>query len=389
MRLSLALPYVLICLLSEVSRADDLKAIKVKIETEEAKLTQLRRERGVLGADLETVKKELVKLEKSKSEFREELGRAEKEIKVLELSRGEAEKDLAEEVISLEASLVELYKIQRRRRGVVMLFNASSSVDLLKRGHELSTVASYGDDVIERLSHLREQLRGEQLKFEELLNRRKETLLDLRKTTEELQERKKKATALLQDSQKKERQQREILQGLEEQARQIEKAIASVTGDTTPSESEAGEKESEQPQGYAGAGLDGFRGKLLFPVSGKLIQTFGKAQHEEFSDLIVVKGLEVSAPVSAKVTPVAPGKVVLAQVIPGFGNVVILDHGARFYTLYGRLATTLTQVGKEVDPKDVIGMTGEPDFRGRNFYFELRVKGKAVDPKSYFSKLPG
>jgi septal ring factor EnvC (AmiA/AmiB activator) len=361
----------------QFARGDELKQIKAKIEVEDAKLTQIRKDRTAISNDLQKVKLELQKLDKTKSEQNQILSKTEKELRVVELSQSENDRQLVEETFQLETSLIELYKVQKRRKGLELLLNANSSMGLLKRGHQLGKMADYGDEVMKRLAELKQQLTGEKLKFEELLMKRRQDLEVLQKTLDAVALKKKENQTLLNESQKKEKEQKAILAGLAEQARQIEKAIASVTGE---------EKEGvTPPDSYDGGGLEAFKGKLELPVRGKLIQSFGKSQSQEFSDLVVVKGLEIAASTGAKVFPVATGKVVLADVVPGFGNVVIVDHGSRFYSLYGRLSTTIAQVGTVVSTSDPVGVTGELDFKGRNFYFEIRVKGKAVDPKSYFS----
>jgi septal ring factor EnvC (AmiA/AmiB activator) len=370
------LVFILLLVAPCLGRADELQKIKLKIEVEDGKLAQLKKERAALGLELQTVKLEFQKLEKQKADQKQELAKTEREIGVLELSQNENDRKLVEEAVSLETSLIELYKIQKTRRGLELLLNANSSMDLLRRGHQLSVIASFGDSVMTRLSELRKELDNEKLKFEELLLKRRQDFDSLQKTMDALDLKRKESVKLFSESQKKEQEQKRILQGLTEQAKKIEQAIASVTGED--------DNQGSTVDSYDGGGLESLKGKLSFPVQGKLVQSFGKAQHEEFSDLVVVKGLEIAAAISAKVHPVASGKVVLAQVIPGFGNVVIVDHGARFYSLYGRLSSTLVQVGAVVDRNDAVGITGELDFKGRNFYFEIRVKGKAVDPKVYF-----
>jgi len=359
------------------AKADELKQIKAKIEVEDSKLTKIRKDRNALQVELQKVKGEILKLDKTKTEQSQILAKTENELKVVELSQSEADRELVKETFSLETSLIELYKIQKKRKGLELLLSANSSMGLLKRGHQLSKMAAYGDEVMGKLAALKVQLSGEKLKFEELLIQRRNELVDLQKTLDSLALKKKESQLLLNESQKKENEQKAILQGLTEQAKQIEKTIASVTGEE--------KEDGTTVKGYDGEGLEGFKGKLAFPVKGKLVQSFGKSHSQEFSDLVVVKGLEVAAPVGDKVFPVTAGKVVLADVVPGFGNVVIVDHGSRFYSLYGRLSSTIAQVGAEVTVASPVGVTGELDFKGRNFYFEIRVKGKAVDPKGYFT----
>ena len=135
---------------------------------------------------------------------------------------------------------------------------------------------------------------------------------------------------------------------------------------------------------FEGRGLQPLKGKLPLPIAGDLLGTFGRHHHEEFSDIVFSKGLEFGAEEDEKVRAVANGRVILNQPLPGYGNVVIVDHGRRYYSLYGRLKQMLVEVGDVIDQKDTIGVVGEPGKGGRNFYFELRVRGKAINPVAYF-----
>ena len=71
--------------------------------------------------------------------------------------------------------------------------------------------------------------------------------------------------------------------------------------------------------------------------------------------------------------------------MPGYGVVVIVDHGRRYYSLYGRLAVSLPQINDVLEKGGKIGSVGKPDQRGRNFYFEIRKGGKAIDPSKFFA----
>src|SRR5262249_7355065 len=126
------------------------------------------------------------------------------------------------------------------------------------------------------------------------------------------------------------------------------------------------------------------QGKLPVPIVGSVLERFGAHRHEEFDDVLFSKGMEFRADVGAKVLAVAAGKVVYSGVLPAYGNVVILDHGARYYTLYGRLASSLVSVGRVVNSGEMLAVVGQPDDKGRNFYFEIRLRGKAVDPNGFF-----
>ncbi len=140
-----------------------------------------------------------------------------------------------------------------------------------------------------------------------------------------------------------------------------------------------------RPQDSAPSQLVGLfaRGvKASAPLAGRVIQPFGKIRVASFADMIFSKGLEFSSSPGVDVVAVALGKVAFAGTMPGYDTVVVLDHGARSYSLYGRLGQSLVKVGEFVQQRQRVGTTGEPDEKGRNFYFEVRKNGAPVNPSS-------
>lgn len=125
---------------------------------------------------------------------------------------------------------------------------------------------------------------------------------------------------------------------------------------------------------------------LTFPVKGKVIQHFGRQKHGEFKDIIFVKGVEVTSEEGEAVKVVLPGEVVFSSELPGFGSVLIVDHGSGYVSLYGRILPN-KKVGDKVAAEEVIAVTGSKDSFGKNFYFELRQDGKALNPERFFTKL--
>jgi septal ring factor EnvC (AmiA/AmiB activator) len=100
------------------------------------------------------------------------------------------------------------------------------------------------------------------------------------------------------------------------------------------------------------------------------------------------KGTEFLAPVEEGVQAIATGRVLYAGRMPVFGLVVVLDHGERSYSLYGRLATTARSVGEDLQQGEIVGTLGAPeDGEAGNFYFEVRKEGVSVDPAKVLKKL--
>jgi septal ring factor EnvC (AmiA/AmiB activator) len=129
------------------------------------------------------------------------------------------------------------------------------------------------------------------------------------------------------------------------------------------------------------------KGKLRLPTPGAVTVGFGKVVNPKFNTVTVQHGLDVEAPAGAPVVAVAAGRVVHAGWFKGYGNLLIVDHGEGYHTLVAHLATMQTAMGEEVAAGDVLGTVGDSgSLKGPYLYFELREKGRPVDPRPWLSE---
>ncbi|MBP6366243.1 MAG: peptidoglycan DD-metalloendopeptidase family protein [Nitrosomonas sp.] len=130
-----------------------------------------------------------------------------------------------------------------------------------------------------------------------------------------------------------------------------------------------------------GIPFSSLRGKLNLPVRGKLLNSFGGQRSGKH---VMWKGLFIQSPNGSDVKAISEGRVVFADWLRGFGNLMILDHGNNYMSLYGNNETLLKKVGDIIRGGDTIATVGNsggnPDT---GLYFELRHKGKPFDPLSW------
>jgi septal ring factor EnvC (AmiA/AmiB activator) len=135
----------------------------------------------------------------------------------------------------------------------------------------------------------------------------------------------------------------------------------------------------------ATGGSDGafrqLKGRLRLPVAGELAARFGSPREGAG---ISSKGVFIRARSGQDVRAVAPGRVVFADWLRGFGNLVIVDHGEGYLSLYGNNEALLHRAGDEVRTGEAlatVGASGGAEESG--LYFELRFRGKPFDPLSW------
>ena len=145
---------------------------------------------------------------------------------------------------------------------------------------------------------------------------------------------------------------------------------------------QANTKNEETPtNAYAGSDFANLRGKLHLPVRGEVTNRFGASREDTG---VSWKGLFIKAPEGNDVKTVADGRVVFADWMRGFGNLIIVDHGSGYMSLYGNNQAVLKHVGDEVDAGDTIASVGNSGGNESNgVYYELRRNSQPFDPLSW------
>jgi septal ring factor EnvC (AmiA/AmiB activator) len=127
-----------------------------------------------------------------------------------------------------------------------------------------------------------------------------------------------------------------------------------------------------------------FRGTLEWPVNGRLLARFGRGAADRLGASVVRNGIEISTIDNQQVRAVHAGTVSYAAPFAGFGTLVILDHGADAFSLYGHLSQALVTEGAAVARDGIIGLAGRSPAGVQSLYFELRIDGRPVDPVQWF-----
>lgn len=123
------------------------------------------------------------------------------------------------------------------------------------------------------------------------------------------------------------------------------------------------------------------KGKLPLPVKGKITNKFGSKRPDS---PVLWKGLFLKAAANQQVSAVAAGRVIYADWLRGFGNLLIIDHGSGYMSLYGNNETLYKQVGDELQSGDIIAAVGNSGGNENyGLYFELRHEGNPLDPAKW------
>jgi len=127
-------------------------------------------------------------------------------------------------------------------------------------------------------------------------------------------------------------------------------------------------------------------GKLAWPlpVSGKITSTFGTRTHPVFKTKTTHTGIDISAPKGTAINAADAGEILFTGWLRGYGQVVIIDHGANLTTVYAHMSKIETVEGAQVKRGQLVGRVGSTGTStGNHLHFETRVNGEAVNPMRY------
>ena len=111
------------------------------------------------------------------------------------------------------------------------------------------------------------------------------------------------------------------------------------------------------------------------------MSNFGWQKHSKFNISVLNKGIEISSSIGQSVDAVSTGVAIYADWFKGYGKMIILDHGANFYTIYGHLSEITISVGERVEIGKNIGLAGDTgSLYGASLYFEIRKQGIPLNP---------
>ena len=305
-------------------------------------------------------------------------------------------KSVEDRAQALSAEQKEVERLARARvRAMYKQISQPAGIDqvILRRG--LGQVSDSGvyfarirrsdETLMTRLSDLAKSQQQQGVELLRLEGEQRAALSEKSERKAQLERKLAEQKALVAERTRKRKAIEESLTQLRAQALRIETVLRSVVTDSNSNSSSSAQKSQRQVvESYDGPGLS--KQKLLPPVRGRVAQAFGGSGGTTFDEIVSRKGVVIKTATVQSVQAVAPGRVAHVGEMPGYGMVVIIDHGSHDYTVMGRLAGVAVKPGDGVERGDKIAETAAIESGAGALYFEVRRMGSAVNPKSIFPK---
>lgn len=414
---------LLICLLSPLAAvADDRADTQRQIEQTQKDIAELKKTLSSIQEEKSGVQKQLKSTETQMSDL-------EKQVKALQDELEKSEKELQrldEEKKKLQGARLEQQRlIAIQARAAYQSGRQEYLKLLLNQEHpeKFSRTLTYYDYInrarLEQLNTFNETLRqldnveqdissqkSQQLEQQNALEARRQALAEARKQRQEalakLNNDYSSGDKKLKDREQNQAELNKVLKTIEEtlarQAREAEEARQRALAEERErarrerelaSRGQAPEKAPSKHADYSGplvssgagfgGAFDAARGKLPWPVNGRVLARFGSPRGDD--PRATWDGVLIGASAGSTVRAVHGGRVVFADWLRGAGLLVILDHGGGYLSLYGHNQSLLKDAGDTVKAGDPIATVGASG--GQNtpaVYFAIRHQGRPTDP---------
>jgi septal ring factor EnvC (AmiA/AmiB activator) len=367
---SLLLVFILPAGVSADNPKEQYHKIQKEMETHREKFEQAkRREKSVLE-DLDGMSRRL-------SEIEVDLKKQQRRVRQTEAEINKVEKDIALAKAELEKKKkwlkMRLKAMQRygQTGDIVFLLAATDDVaGLMRRWRYLEEISLKERKGIEEYGDNLKKLDEKERELQSLRADLKRGEERIRLTEASLAEKKNERETLLASVRKEKSTHEKLYRELQESARRLLEVI----------------KKLEEKETYEGKGFPALKGSLSWPVNGKVAIPYGSQKDPKFNTPVFRNGIYIKTD-DESVKAVYSGKVVFADWFKGYGNLVIINHGEGYHTLYGNLSETFLKVGDIIKGKDAIGKVGESGMlNAPSLYFEVRFKGKPLDPLQWLRR---
>ncbi|HVP36541.1 MAG TPA: peptidoglycan DD-metalloendopeptidase family protein [Terriglobales bacterium] len=345
---------------------DELQRIRQELEDKREKIKKLFKKESSVFVQIQNLEEELELIDRLISRLNQESRKTSKEISTEEGLLKNSQFRLQDQREELGCRLRDIYKYMRFREYEI-LTGASSPLDLMRRLRYIKLITQQDQALIRGISS---DITGIQETRKSLETKRNELVQLIREKDKEEKRRtleKDKNEKLLRSIRTEKEIYLSSIQELEKSAKEIEKLLASL-------EAKRSETESETQGGIFRA----LKGRLPWPIRGKLALGFGQQEEKRFKTKVFNPGIDIS-PESEEVKAVADGKVVYSSWLRGYGNFIILQHDGGFYTVYANLKEVFADVGENISQSQTIArVSGSP--AEDNLHFEIRKGKEQLDP---------
>jgi septal ring factor EnvC (AmiA/AmiB activator) len=349
----------------------EYRKLQDKIAEEKRKLSEtLERESSVLS-DIEDVNRKLGAAEADLKKSRKNLEQTEIAIEKVNAGIGTTKEALARQRNWIRRKLRSMNRLGYGSDTLVQILGSEDPARLMRTWKYLDHITRYEHRTMKAYSENLAIMDREQKKLEGLRQEFKTRQQKVKSRESELAEKKKSKETILHSVRTEKTRRQTMIAELKEASGRMLDII----------------RESSRTDDYEGKGFFQLKGRLNWPADGKIAVPYGSQKDPQFDTPVFRNGIHIQTDSSIDARAVYRGKIIFAEWFKGFGQLIIINHGSGYHTLYGNLSEIFSKVGDIIKDNQVIGKAGASGtLNAQGIYFEIRYKGKPLDPAQWLKK---
>ncbi|MDF1591840.1 MAG: peptidoglycan DD-metalloendopeptidase family protein [Desulfobacterales bacterium] len=273
--------------------------------------------------------------------------------------------------------LVALYKLNWLGRFNVLV-SAESMYDLFQRKSALEKILTYDDNIRQELSSSKTRLEHLQAQLQDEKNTKRSLEETIQKQIGMMSLKRSERTVLLDEIRNKKSMELAAIEALRQSALALDQKVRSLS--TT-------EKRPLREEKVPPKSFNELKGLLKIPVKGTITTSFGSYLNTKLNVLNFRSGIDIKTDRGEPIRAVSAGIIIYASWFKGYGNMIIIDHGNSYYTVYAHVEEFFKTKGEVVESDEVIATAGDTgSMIGSGLYFEVRHHGKPQDPMEWIKR---
>jgi septal ring factor EnvC (AmiA/AmiB activator) len=349
----------------------EAEEIRREIKIREKALDSVAREETGIVAELDRVEQQIQRLKRRTRQLDAALKEINRQLSSAAAASADLESRIRANESYLARRLVAWYKLNRVGQ-IHLLATADTIAAFLQRKHALERILAHDDQVRRKLLDDQNELRQLQEALTARRGEKQQKVSEQQQQLDLLTQKVKKRARLLAKVRARKDLQMSRLKELELSAKELDRKFASFNRRLAPAA--PGAVEISKP-------FSDYKGLLKKPVEGNIINLFGPYRNTQFNVTNFRSGIDIKTDKGEPVRAVYTGNILYANWFRGYGNMMIIDHGANYYTVYAHVEEMFKFTGDRVQTGDVIATVGDTgSTSGARLYFEIRHHGRPVDP---------
>lgn len=349
------------------------KALDERIKAKQAEVNQLKKKADSALDALNQTDQAIAAERKKLQRFQQALDRVRADMKKNRSRQAALQADIKGLKADLGKRLAALYKLHRLGR-IHLLASAGSIHDYFQRKRFLETILAHDRQLLARLGEKQAQLETTLAELEKQRQKQTELKEKYQAQVRTLAARRTDRQKLLAKIRKEKSLTISAIRSLKAAAKALDQKIAAL----------------QKGSGFSAPGKKSFagnKGLLNMPVQGKIMGFFGPYKNPRYNVQNFRSGIDIQAERGQVVRAVLAGKVIFADWFKGYGNMLIVDHGHHYCTVYAHAEELRKTVGERVQAGEIIATVGDTgSMIGPGLHFEVRHHGKALNPMKWLKK---